>query len=95
MQDYTIKRYVNNILSQTTSGFSLKDAYDTAIPSEAMRFSVNNKWHVIRYDFAYSKLKDIPYNQEFTVAYEEAHIENNMEHTRITITRELPDATRR
>jgi hypothetical protein len=88
MADYSIKRYINNELKETKSGFSLKEAYELAIPKEAMRFAVYNKWHVLRYDVAFSRLKDIPYNEEIVVAYEEAQNQNNMEHTRITITRE-------
>lgn len=88
MADYSIKRYINNELKESKNGFSLKEAYELAIPKEAMRFAVYNKWHILRYDFAYKKLKDIPYNEEIMVAYEEPQNQNNMEHIRITITRE-------
>ncbi len=85
---FSVVNYVNGEVTCISRGLVKKDAYQTAIPREAIMPNPASRWHVMMYNYASSKMDDLLVGETLRVCWQDTNLELDTEH--ILILRE-PD----
>ena len=85
---YTINWFVNNENTSTSYNMTAEQAYDHAIPGEAILPLTAARWHVVMRRAALDKMAALRYGESFKVCYQEPHPLPGYDTEVITITRE-------
>jgi hypothetical protein len=72
---FRVTHYLNDKITRSITGLTIQEAYNEAVPQEAFKSSVSNRWHVMMYSFACEKMKELEMDSPLLVAWEETSAE--------------------
>jgi hypothetical protein len=84
---YNINWYVNDQNTSTALNLTAEQAYDQAIPGEALLPLTAERWHVLMRQPALEKMASLKPGESFKVCYQEPHRLPGYDTEVITITR--------
>ena len=84
---YTIRWYVNDVNTSTALNLTAEQAYDIAIPGEALLPDTAERWHVLMRQPALDKMANLQPGESFKVCYQDPHPRPGYDTEVITITR--------
>jgi hypothetical protein len=84
---FTIDWYVNGENTSTSYNMTAEQAYDTAIPGEALLPTPGSRWHVIMRSAALQKMAALQPGETFKVCFQDPHERPGHDTEVITITR--------
>lgn len=87
VKNFSVINYVNGDITFVSHNLSKKEAYQMAVPREAMIPNPASRWHVMLYNYASAKIDDLLVGETLRVCWQDTHPELDTEH--ILIQREL------
>lgn len=77
---FSVVNYVNGEITYISNGLVKKDAYQTAIPREAIMPNPASRWHVMMYNYASAKIDDLLVGETLRICWQDTHPELDTEH---------------
>ena len=84
---FTIDWYVNGDNTSTSYNMTAEQAYDNAIPGEALLPTPGSRWHVMMRRPALQKMAGLQPGETFKVCFQDPHVNPEYDTEMITITR--------
>jgi hypothetical protein len=84
---FTIDWYVNGQNTSTCYNMTAQQAYDNAIPGEALLPTEGSRWHVMMRSAALQKMAQLNPGETFKVCFQDPHVNPEYDTEMITITR--------
>jgi hypothetical protein len=80
ISNYLVNYYVNGKRTYTKNTVSKKDAYNTAVPPEALSLNPLNRWHLLSYLELSEKIDSLLVGETVLVCWQDYHPELDTEH---------------
>jgi len=86
MSTFSVRFYVNGLLTGSDNGLSDKDAYNSAVPGEAVRPVPDSRWHVLMRVPALTKMKELLPGETLRICWQ--NHDDNLDTEHILIVRD-------